>query len=148
MLRSGVVLALALAPGAVRQATHDEYAVGPFRFEQVSKLEWPGVYVPDFELAAEPRWVHRFSLGFAGRLRVLTFDAVTVEPPAADDRSNGLVPSARAFATVWLGASVSHPRRPLRVSMGQLWYAGAQAVARGVTPLKAAVPKLVVSGRM
>lgn len=123
--------------------------IGPFRLAQRSELTWPGVYIPDFELSQERRWVHRFSLGVVSSKFPVVFETVVAEPPdsvGAVSRS-GLSPRGAAVSHIWTAASLRLPSAggPRSLSVGRLWILGSDGPLQSVANSAA---KVVFTGRM
>lgn len=154
MLLSSVLaafMAFAPAPGGARARSMEEAVdLGPFRIERRSELTWPGLYVPDFELNQQRRWMHSFSLGVFSQVNPLRFKVVTVEPPdsSSDEGGASLSPRRAFVGHIWTAASVELPSKGghRALSVGRLWFPGTgNSLRRG---LSSAAAKIVLSGRM
>jgi len=123
--------------------------IGPFRLVQRSELTWPGVYIPDFELSQERRWVHRFSLGVVSSKFPVVLETVVAEPPdsAGAVSRSGLSPRGAAVSHIWTAASLRLPSAggPRSLSVGRLWILGSDGPLQSVANSAA---KVVFTGRM
>jgi hypothetical protein len=148
----GVLGMLLLSTCLLQPPMPDGREVGPFRVSHDSQFTWPGLLMPDFRVAMERRWMHRFALSFSRPgLRLLSLEATVVEPPqltsdAAPRNEVGPgLPGPRALSpTAFMAARVAVPGRRLSVSVGRpSYFGGPGGFLRG-----AGVPKLMLTGRM
>lgn len=126
MLASCFVMAwLSVAPAAPGEPLE----LGPFRIEQRSSLQWPGLLAPSVDATSGPRWVYRYSLGFkAPSLRSFALDIYSLGPSGGGQSSAPLQRTA-APPSLRLEAGLVLPG-PLGLKLSTVLNAAAVGVGR------------------
>ena len=149
VLLVSVLSCAAPPPPSPGTAVERAVEIGPFRLAQRSELTWPGVYVPDFELSQDRRWVHRFSLGVVSSKFPVVLETVAAGPPdsAGAVSRSGRSPRGAAVSHLWTAASLRLPSAggPRSLSVGRLWILGSDGPLQSVANSAA---KVVLTGRM